>query len=203
MSNLLDHLEQDLLGRFNNKKRIGFFISGGFDSTVLLLAACEIRKRCDLNIEYLGITVPRSDNSLNHANRIVTYINSKFLSTIDVIGLGSPYLHHSVQVADGCTRAKNRNLADLYLLADTAIPRGLEKDAPKRVKSTDDLFYQPWFYETKDHVVKLAQELNDPEIDLITHSCTESKTIRCGECWQCKERKWAFDTVGIEDFGKM
>lgn len=203
MTTLFSELEQDLLIKFQNKNRIGFFISGGFDSTVLLLAACEIRKKNNLNIEYLGLTVPRSDNSLDHANRVVTWINGKFLSNIDIISVGNPNLHHSVQVRFGCKKAKDYNYADLYLLADTAIPIDLENDAPERIRSDEDLFYQPWFDKTKDYVVRLAAELDIEEISKITHTCTESKTIRCGKCWQCRERQWAFQQVAIEDFGKM
>lgn len=200
---LLDELGADLEAKFSKHSKIGFFISGGFDSTCLLLAASILKKSKNWENEFIAITVPRSDNSLMHANRIVTWINTLFLSNIDVIALGNPYAHHSLQVLNGCTGAKNRKIADLFLLADTAVPDQLQEYAPKRVESTDNIFYQPWFHKTKDYVVRLSLELGYPEIMTITHSCTESKTIRCNQCWQCKERAWAFECANIDDIGKM
>jgi 7-cyano-7-deazaguanine synthase in queuosine biosynthesis len=100
--------------------------------------------------------------------------------------------------------AAKMNLADLYLLGDTAIPDDLSgADAPGRSKASSEKWMQPWFDLTKDHVVKLMRDLDLDEVMELTHTCTESTGVRCGKCWQCRERAWAFGRAAITDTGGM
>jgi 7-cyano-7-deazaguanine synthase in queuosine biosynthesis len=78
------------------------------------------------------------------------------------------------------------------LLGDTSNPPDLP-DGPKRKQSYDDKFLQPMFDWTKKDTVALAIELGLTDLMKISHSCTERKISRCGHCWQCRERAWAFD----------
>ena len=200
--NLFNELTQDLKKKFETNKKIGFFISGGLDSSVLLYASCLIKQEQNLDNEFIVFTVPRYDDSVVHANRILSWISEKFQINFSQYYVGNPDLHHSRQVESGCVEAYEKNLADFFLLGCTAVPQELPKQLVRNRSSWDRL-YQPWFDYTKDHTVRLMLELQCYELISLTHTCTESKTIRCGECWQCSERAWAFAKVGIEDYGTM
>jgi hypothetical protein len=199
---LFNTLKQDLEPRLNRYKTIGFFMSGGFDSSMLLYACCLWKQQDFLENQFVALTVPRYDDSVLHTTRILSYIMEKFSLEIPLIHVGNPDLHHSRQVESGCVEAYEKNLADLFLLGCTAVPQELPKQLVRNRSSWDRL-YQPWFDFTKDHTVKLMLELEGHELISLTHTCTESKTIRCGECWQCRERAWAFAKVGIADHGTM
>lgn len=195
-------LKQDLLPRFHTYSSIGFFLSGGFDSSLLLYTCSIIKQQENINNKFIAFTVPRYDDSEIHANRIIGWVTQKFQQDIPFIRVGDPDLHHSQQVESGCIAAYEKNLADFFLLGCTATPQSLSRGIVRKQSSWDRL-YQPWFNFTKDHTVRLMQELQCYELITLTHSCTESKTQRCGKCWQCCERAWAFSQVGIEDYGTM
>lgn len=69
------------------------------------------------------------------------------------------------------------------------------KQAPKRPWKLkyNSKVVAPFLHIHKYHVIELAQQLN---IDLTnTLSCLVDKSKNCGNCWQCKERKWGFDQL--------
>jgi 7-cyano-7-deazaguanine synthase in queuosine biosynthesis len=181
---------------------IGIFISGGFDSAVLAALAC--RSMID-GRQVTIYTVPRYDDSLVHSERVVGWLRTQYPAidfTLTVVG--DPTLHHSQQVASGIEAALKKGDVKI-LLADTGLPdEVLEGEAPVRVKSGGPRVVQPFFDYDKRVTVQLAEWMGLlNEISDISHTCTESKTIRCGACWQCRERSWAFSKLGIVDRGTM
>ena len=121
-TSLFNELTNDLLPKFRSNNRVGFLISGGFDSGLLLYASCLICKQNDIIPNFVILTVPRYDDSVVHSNRIVSWINSSFDLSLHPMVVGNPDLHHSQQVLSGLQEAHKKNLADLFLLADTANP---------------------------------------------------------------------------------
>jgi 7-cyano-7-deazaguanine synthase in queuosine biosynthesis len=59
----------------------------------------------------------------------------------------------------------------------------------------------PFIKMYKDEILKILFDNNQQALLSLTHSCTERKTGRCGQCFQCKEREWAFDQLNQIDPG--
>jgi 7-cyano-7-deazaguanine synthase in queuosine biosynthesis len=59
----------------------------------------------------------------------------------------------------------------------------------------------PFIEMHKDEILKLVFDHRQEELLKLTHSCTEQKTGRCGRCFQCNERAWAFRQLDKLDAG--
>ena len=59
--------------------------------------------------------------------------------------------------------------------------------------------YRPLHNVTKDKVIYLANKIGMIDIITKTRSCVSLSSERCGTCWFCMERKWAFDVNNIKD----
>jgi hypothetical protein len=194
-------LKNQLLAVLSEKESVGFFISGGFDSTLLLHVCCEIRQQHKLDTMFKIFTVPRTDNSQAHSLRVVNFVSSNYHLDLPIYIVGDPALHHSQQVMSGI--APSLDQVDCVLLADTSNPESLP-DGPVRIRSDYDRVIQPFFDFTKKDTVALAIELGIvDDIATVTHTCTESIELRCGQCWQCRERAWGFQQNDYIDLGRM
>jgi hypothetical protein len=195
------HSEQKLLPLLADNKKIGLFASGGFDSTLLLFVCLTIYQQHRLPLNLRIFTVPRHDDSIAHASRIVNFFNEQFNTSLEISTVGNPNLSHEQQVLSGVMQA--RDLCDHLLIGDTSNPTHLP-NGPARVRSMSPRFVQPFFDWTKKQTVQLAHELGQLEkIAELTHTCTESSSIRCGQCWQCLERAWGFSQNNLADNGTM
>ena len=68
-----------------------------------------------------------------------------------------------------------------------------EGSYPARVKtSPHPKIVMPFIKLYKNEILKLVFDHGQEELLKLTHSCTEQKTGRCGRCFQCNERAWAF-----------
>jgi 7-cyano-7-deazaguanine synthase in queuosine biosynthesis len=200
---MYDDILLDIDRILSSYKRMGILISGGFDSTLLSYLLHAGRDRLDTKNTFEFFVIPRYDDSLVHATRIAKYIDTKFNKTDTVINIvGNPDLHHSEQIRSGVVDAVRRTDMDLLLTADTANPEHLP-DGPIRMKSPNRRYYKPFINHTKDKIVGLGIQLNLTDIMEISHTCTESKMFRCKNCWQCRERFWAFQQNRYVDPGKM
>lgn len=52
----------------------------------------------------------------------------------------------------------------------------------------------------RDEILKFIFDNGQEEL-LLTHTCIEQKTGRCGQCFQCNERRWAFSQLAKTDPG--
>lgn len=214
----------DLENLIKNNKIIGISISGGVDSTLLAYLLHDIKYKTNSDVILKFFCVPRPDDSLVHAQRIVDYIDNHFNqppSTIHCVGRGD--LHHSEQVKSGMMEAiqsydldvlvsavtKNPESCDPpeylsnYKYGEFTDPNGTPYNGPVRVKPKNPKIVSPFWDITKEHTVRLIKELNLTEIPKITHTCTGSKTLRCNRCWQCCERAWGFAKNNLIDTGTM
>lgn len=184
--------------------RIGLFISGGFDSAVLAYLICKLKCDNKLSTEIIIFTVPRYDDSYRHAKNIVNWLENQFQITLEHQIVGDPNLHHSKQVSSGIVQAQKLNPTVLLIIADTQNPpEELGGLGPVRIRSQSALIYQPWFDLDKTETIKLAQELKIlDQVAILSHTCTERTELRCGICWQCQERQWAFNKLNLIDVGK-
>jgi hypothetical protein len=197
---IISNIESTVL----NYKIIGLLVSGGFDSTLVSYLVHDARARLNTDNIFEYFTVPRYDDSVIHANRIIDFIDDKFnvVSSIRHI-VGDPDLHHSQQVRSGIRDVLNKyEYINVLLVGDNVTPTELP-GGPPRGKSNQPKIYQPVHEYTKDVLVQIAMDMNLIEIMKITHTCTESKTLRCNLCWQCRERAWAFNKCNYTDPGTM
>lgn len=196
---------ESLVGIVKTHKRIGLFVSGGFDSTLLTYLIHDIRQKLGTNNDITFFTIPRYDDSTVHAERIVKFIDGRFNTTpTKHVSVGDPNLHHSKQVLSGIVETLKGTDFDVLLLGDNTVPPEIEvPGGPIRVKSNTERVIQPFFDLTKDQTIQLAIDLGLTEIMEMSHTCTESLTLRCNICWQCRERAWAFKKCNYTDPGTM
>lgn len=196
----------DLINKFvSTNGHIGIFISGGFDSCLLAELVFREITKLNLDTDITIYTVPRYDDSSVHADRICTWLRSRYPNiSFNTKLVGDPNEHHSRQVLSGILESiKDPNVK--ILLGDTAISEEmLEAAAPVRIESNDPRIVQPMLGYDKTITISMANDLGLlNEISELTHTCTESPTLRCSICWQCRERAWAFAKLGLVDKGTM
>lgn len=220
MNDILKQLEDIVV----NKRNIGISVSGGLDSTLLAYLLHDIKHKTNSPAKLQYFCVPRPDDSIVHVERVVAYIDSYFKqppSKIHIVGDGT--LHHREQVKSGMREAVQKYDIDVLVTGVTKTPESCEPpeylpnyeygkfidpdgtpyNGPVRVKTQNPKFINPFWGITKVETVGLIKELGLAVIPEITHSCTGSKSIRCGRCWQCCERAWAFSKNDFIDKGTM
>lgn len=195
----------ELERRIHSENNIGLFMSGGFDSTTLAYTVFKIISVMPTGPKLTVYTVPRYDDSVIHTDRVCDWLKIQFpnVEFTRVIN-GNPNLHHSQQVLSGVIETRD-NCTDLIILGDTTNPEVPElKNGPTRTKSSNPRIIQPFIDGDKRGVIELANSLGVlDQISTISHTCTESKTLRCNTCWQCRERAWAFSKLNLNDVGTM
>lgn len=220
----MNNILVDLENLIKNNKIIGITVSGGVDSTLLAYLLHDIKYKTNSDVTLKFFCVPRPDDSMIHAQRIVDYIDQHFNQTPSIIHqVGSGDLHHSKQVRSGMIEALQNYELDILLQAVTKNPEscdppeylqnyrygefkepdGTPYNGPIRVKPQHPKVVSPFWDVTKAEIVRLIKELNLTEIPTITHTCTGSKSLRCNQCWQCCERAWAFAKNNLIDTGTM
>jgi 7-cyano-7-deazaguanine synthase in queuosine biosynthesis len=189
-------------------KKIAVLLSGGSDSAILLyILAKECKK---YNVDLMIFTVPRADGAINYSPKIVFEINK--LLDIDLappIAVGDPHNHHHSQQ----TRSGHREILAKYPDVDY-IYYGSQKVATELENlenviypwRPDRLFYQgktvcPFFDLTKDHTLDLYYQLGVEDLLKYSHSCCVWDKGRCGKCYNCIERNWAFQKLDKTDPG--
>ena len=188
----------------NPQFKYGIMLSGGLDSAVLLY----LLLRADSTIDIQSFTIAKSDGSHRYVSNILRYFEDQFQITLaETIIVGDPTAHHTVQSKtavvdilqhhkhiDYIYFATNQNPVYNFDYANGGAPnRVLASPHPKVV--------MPFIKMYKDEILKLAIDHGQAELFNLTHSCTEQKTGRCGQCFQCKERAWAFDQLDQTDPG--
>jgi hypothetical protein len=189
----------------NTKQRIGILISGGFDSALLSYLVYESCSKAKTENTIDFFTVPRYDDSVIHAERIIKYVTDKFSNAVPSkhTHVGNPDLHHTLQVKSGIKEVlKDHSYLNILLAGENITPAEVP-GGPFRAGSKDPRLCLPFFKYTKDVIVQLAIDKNLIEIMKLSHTCTESKLLRCNMCWQCKERVWAFKKCNYADPGTM
>ena len=187
-------------------KRLGLNVSGGFDSALMLWlwANFPTPEGCEL----LAVTTDRGLGAKEFASRIVDHVNSLTGRSIQHLVLPvAPTTPHSKQVSNPVTIAMRRGMYDCMMGADTGNPPvtlpGVEPVRLSLEKQNYANAKHPFLHCDKTHTVQLVQELGLSWIPEMSHTCTETSDVRCGRCWQCSERAWAYQTLGLTDIGRF
>jgi hypothetical protein len=191
----------------NIDKKYGIMLSGGLDSAVLMYLILKENK----NINIQPFSIPKHDGSHMFVDRILEYFKAQFdIEIPSTILVGDPDVHHSQQ----STRAVEHifkqypSIDFIYFATNqnpthdfdySLYPKG---SYPNRVKAAPHpKILMPFIELYKDEILKIVFDNGQEELLQLTHSCTEQKTGRCGQCFQCNERAWAFRQLDKLDAG--
>jgi hypothetical protein len=191
----------------NIDRKYGIMLSGGLDSAVLLYLILKENK--DINIQ--PFSIPKHDGSHVFVPRILEYFKAQFgIEIPNILLVGDPNLHHSQQSTSAIKQIfKDYAEIDFIYFATNQNPtRDFDYDRyprgsyPDRVKtSPHPKILMPFIEMYKDEILKTVFDNDQEELLKLTHSCTEQKTGRCGQCFQCNERAWAFRQLDKSDPG--
>lgn len=192
---LYERLERSLSHVLRHPVDIGFSISGGIDSTVLLYICCMIKRKLGSDARFHAFTIPTGTDPVA-ARRVLDYIEHHFATHIDhTIIQHDETLPSKYFVRDGIIQAAQE--CDVVLLGDTSYPAFLS-GGPERVRSRNKKILQPMFDWTKREVIALSKETDMPDdLMMLTNSCAIDGA--CGQCWECKEREWGFAANDLLD----
>jgi hypothetical protein len=184
----------------DRSKQYGILISGGLDSAVLLSLLAKYHS----DIKLQPFTIDKTDGSMFYANPIIDYVNDRFGTTFPkTIVVGDPTLEHTKQGPSAVKEILQNYKHIDYILFGTNKnpPVTLPGINPVRIKPPTANILCPFFDLYKTDIVNLAIEHNLQDLFNITHSCTEQQVGRCNDCWQCRERAWAFNELNMIDKG--
>jgi len=182
-------------------------LSGGLDSAILLFLI--LKEDRTTNIQ--PFSIPKKDDSYLFVDSILEYFERIFDRKIPrSVLVGNPEAHHTQQSRTAVEEIfQNHKDIDYLFFATNQNPshsfdysRYSEGGFPNRVKGSDHpKILMPFIGMYKDEILKILYDNKQEELLLLTHSCTERKTGRCGQCFQCNERLWAFNQLGLIDPG--
>jgi len=187
-------------------KRLGVMTSGGFDSALLLWmwAQYPVPEGCSL----IAVATDRGSGAKEFAQGIVAKVNELLGTDIELLILPvGENTRHPQQVNKPANIAMRKGMFDGVVSADTSNPDvTFPGGEPQRIGLDKQFAYSNWqhpfLHMDKSHTVQLVHDLGLDWIPTMSHTCTDSADIRCNKCWQCKERAWAFDKIGLIDYGK-
>lgn len=196
-------------------RHLAIMLSSGADSSILLYMICSelIKKGRSVDeIKYI-FTVPKTDGAEVHSPGIVAAINEMLninLPSPTIFGVENVQeLHHSQQIQESVRVIFKEYAADgkLFLyLADNRETSELvlsPNEKPYRVDTNPFPEYlgMPFNELMKTHTIDLHFMHGTERLLEISHTCTQQTYGRCGRCYHCRERQWAFDQLDKTDPG--
>ena len=185
---------------FNNSSS-GVFLSGGLDSAILSALILEKVQNENLNIDLTFLTINKT-NSIHFVKNILIQFKDRyklpFQTQLNIDNSGSQ--------TGSITEAIRRQLSNF-----DHVYTGINQNPPIELVQLSGLYPRrpiennhknlvlPFMNMYKTDILNLAVENNLNWIFPITHSCTESNDKKCGTCFACSEREWAFAELGIID----
>ena len=184
-------------------KCYGIMLSGGIDSAVLFYLL--IRSNPAINLQ--PFTIAKADGAALYAGPVIDHMNRKFgLSIPSTILVGNPTVYHRLQSTTAVKEIFDQYPVDhLYIGINTNPPELADHpSAPIRSKrSLDPRIIFPFVDLYKDRILEIMYAEGQEDLIDITHTCTEQQYGRCGVCWQCQERIWAFRQLNKTDTGVL
>ena len=189
--------------------RYGVLVSGGFDSSLLLALILMARAEKKIKTPFTAYNVRRGCGTEKFSEEMVQMMEWYFSTSIQFEHLDMlPETPHEVQVRNSTVPLLNAGRIMTAICADTTNPPIDTPGwlAPMRVSVEDQFKYKRWslplLHLDKSHTVGLVRKLGLHFIETHSHTCTQLDQYRCGKCFQCQERAWAYRTLGLTDLGQ-
>lgn len=182
--------------------KYAFMLSGGLDSAVLLYLILKH----NLNIDLQLFSIMKHDGSHQCLTDIIRFVEEKTNSKLPpVTFVGDPDADHDQQ-SNIAIQEINEKFIDVdYIVFGTNSnpPNDVHLPGlyPRRERKFNPRILTPFRHLYKTHIVDFVFEYKLEQLLDITHTCTEKVNERCGECFQCHERIWAFEELGYNDTG--
>lgn len=182
-------------------QRVGVMFSGGVDST-LILALLQIEKKN----RHFDLTAYTVDNKMEYEVKAQRILRNPFFEGIKQVPDIPNGQRYDGVIKEGIRNVLMRPDVDLVFtgvnkLPDFEIPASPVRISPEEVKKITKLRC-PVLHLTKDFIVQAffeIPEIRNASILGLTHSCTNKLEGSCDQCFQCVERRWAFERIGQID----
>ena len=205
--------EQQVEISWPKDRNIGIMLSSGADSAVLLYMLCMgiIQEQEKPEVVIKGIfTIPKVDGAEQHSAKIVSWINKKLNLKLPPPTIDAPEnldkMLHTEQVAKSMIMFGQKYNINFGFVGDQQVvpePYHIEGLYPQRYSKNPYPQYLglPFLHLDKSHTIDLHYRLDTTDLLVLSHSCTQLKAGRCGRCYHCNERSWAFKRLEKTDPG--
>jgi len=169
--------------------------SGGSDSSLLfyLLGSKILKNNIDKTLTLFVINRP--NNPILHAKNVHKKIEKKLnTDKFKLIELKIPKVDYFKQIPLASTLIKSKKEFDSLLWGINKYPENIKPNHIFNFKETHFLKF-PFKDYTKDILIKEYFDLGIEDILFDTHSCGLNLNKPCMNCFNCKEREWAFRTL--------
>ena len=178
----------------NSTGRVALLFSGGVESTLLLYLLLEKNSFDSLTV----FLIDRFNNPIARALNVYNSVKERLANTTSQLKiLKIPVLEQSEEIRyvvksiesefDNIIIGLNKYPPDLSI-RPVVQERFLEKDK----------INFPLKYFDKKEIIQKFFEIGIEELLPITHSCGMNGNVPCGECFNCKERRWAYKELGMD-----
>jgi len=191
--------------------RIGVFMTGGIDSTLLMCMVIEELQRLNRNdIELHAFTVYKPDGPTEYAPRIIKMIEEHYNVKIhhtNNMPNSEKHIHERCMDPTNIQRALDTYDGDLrvYLGANNVPPIAQQSIRHKRTWTYKERshYHMPLLTWGKDEIIEKMYDMEIEHLIPYTHSCSRQLEGACGICFSCEEREWGFKRLGRIDPGTI
>lgn len=182
-------------------KRPGVLLSGGLDSAYLLTYLVGQRRE----LPWCCFTLPKFDGALTYAPSVVDWVNRRFDCCISpTITVGNPRQPYTAGgVSQVIWYELHRNSVDYCFTGNHRNPDTIDGGPVQFDTNRDSRIIIPFETWTKADIVQRCVSEHLEDLFVITHTCVAQAVGRCGQCFSCRERNWAFAMNGIKDPGEL
>ena len=164
--------------------------SGGADSTFILCQYAQNKEPIDVFI------MDRYNKPIAHAYRVIELINNFFhteysIHILNVQNVGEAVSFLSLSF-DEVLFGGNQYPSD-----KTIRPKFKENTITQEWLDSNPKIVAPLMSMNKSDIVRSFYERGWEDILKATHSCGSDKEEPCGECFNCRERAWAFKQLNL------
>ena len=182
-----------------NVEKIGVFVSGGIDSTLLYYLLLLEKQKTNHACDIIPLVIFRNEGSKRFAPPIIEKINRMFDIDKNFKRLGNTTLPDHEQVTSAVKQAFRLLFMEVVFVGVISVRSehqiGFDPIPVPEVESVQT----PLINLEKSHIIDLYNQLGITSLLDITFSCIQSDYIECGSCNGCRERAWGFSELSRTD----
>lgn len=184
----------------SNYDDIAVLFSGGADSTLLLYLLLLDNKK--FNKKITSYVINRYNNPIEKATEVYKNLLSRFNLFEELKILEIPKVSPALEViTGGIILSKNHNIImsgiNKYPSEKNIRPKFEAKFLRDNIRDRHNFKY-PFKNLEKYHIIDAFFKLGISGLLPYTHSCGSADKDPCGECFNCKERIWAYNVLNVE-----